>query len=141
MTQEQLLKDTINYYSANPAKRRCVNKKLGACYYSPKRAYKPLSEGCAIGRHLTPEAKIAFDDLASSDSDMTTISAIMEVGANKAMMPSWMQEMPVGLLADIQRLHDVENHWDSSGLTKIGKRAVNYIINRYSLDMAPLAVD
>ena len=135
MTQEQLLKDTINYYSANPAKRRCVNKKLGACYYSPKRAYKPLSEGCAIGRHLTPEAKIAFDDLASSDSDMTTISAIMEVGANKAMMPSWMQKMNHEFLRRVQGLHDRSEYWDVQGLTGRGKEIVNDIITEYQLNL------
>jgi hypothetical protein len=128
MTQEQLLKDTIDYYSVNPAKRRCA--KIGGCYYSPEKANKPSSEGCAIGRHLTPEAKIAFDDLASSD-----IVSIMNHDDHKAMMPDWMQEMNPDFLNSIQNLHDGPRNWDINGLTGRGKEIVNDIITEYQLNL------
>jgi hypothetical protein len=135
MTQEQLLKDTINYYSANPAKRRCISNRSSTCYYSPEKAKKPLREGCAIGRHLAPKTKIAFDALASSMFAISAISAIMEVGANKAMMPDWMQKMNPEFLRRVQGLHDWSEYWDVQGLTRDGKERVNDIINYFRLSM------
>jgi len=54
-----LLEETVSYYSENPSERRC---KVGTeCKYSPTSLGLKNSEGCAIGRKLSPQKKLELD--------------------------------------------------------------------------------
>jgi len=129
MTQEQFLKDTIDYYSANPSERRCVGST--GCFYSPKNAENPTSDGCAIGRWLKPKVQKLFDS-----RDNSAIGGLIEENPEyKKLLPKWMQKMSPAFLRSVQNLHDENDHWDNTGLTVDGIYRVNRIIEIYSLDM------
>lgn len=137
MTKEQLLQSTIDYYGVDPENRRCF--KDGNCKYSPKTAGKQgLSEGCAIGRHLSPKVQKAFDNFSGNSYSIIDIMAKEEM---KKLLPEWMQEMPVGFLSSVQVLHDKSSSWGAKGLSNVGKQRVNRIIEEYKLSMPLLNTD
>jgi hypothetical protein len=131
MTKEQLLKDTIDYYSKDPVGLRCVkNNGQGnvTCRYSPKNVNKPKSEGCGIGRHLSPEVKLRYDE-----EENNSIKEIFKDPELKAMAPKWMHRIGIKYLMAIQSLHDCTNHWTATGLSEAGKNQVSYLIWSFKL--------
>ena len=128
MTPQELLEDTITYYSVNPNKRRCQVNGSG-CRYSPKTIKKPTSEGCAIGRHLDGDVKRKFDV-----SSYGSISMIARFNKDVfALAPQWMQDIDIDFLMDIQGLHDYFDYWNEAGLSQEGKEYVEQIKKRFGL--------
>ena len=125
MTPQELLQDTIAYYSVNPAERRC--RSLYSCNYSPIKINKPLSEGCAIGRHLDEDVKIKFDNYY----DIKSIN--FEYPDIFALAPQWMQDMDIDFLQAIQNLHDYSDYWGETGLSEFGKERVDEIKEKFGL--------
>lgn len=132
MTKEQFLQDTIDYYSVDPENRRCINGTT--CAYSPANANKEgKSEGCAIGRHLSPEVQTKFDKGINCTPLNLTIFAIMNNQEARKLLPEWMQKMDASFLSDVQCLHDINTYWDSNALSNKGKERVNTIIAEHKL--------
>lgn len=128
MTKEEFLLDTLEYYSGH-LERRCEAD--GVCKYSPKAVNKQgKTEGCAIGRHLSEEGKLAFDNLPLNG--ITHIRQDYPVTFAK-YAPLWMQEMDTFYLSAIQALHDSDDNWTDKGLSYYGKREVKTIIENFSL--------
>lgn len=128
MTKEQFLQSTIDYYSVDPYNRRCHRDH--GCKYSPENAGKEgKSEGCAIGRHLTPEVQKKLDESQGIISDIITYKSL------KQLLPEWMQEMDPDFLDQVQLLHDTSSSWEPNGLSERGKERVNTIINKFNLSM------
>lgn len=114
------LNETLEYYTTDVS-RRCA--KDGRCTYDPIRIGHENSEGCAIGRHLTPEMKIYFDN------NVGTISPhYLE------LLPPKLKELGVIFLRSIQMLHDEDRLWDKDGLNSFGVQYLNYIQNIIMLD-------
>ena len=136
MTPEEFLKDTIDYYSTD-INRRCVSSKGGSCVYSPKNAGKVgVSEGCAIGRHLTDETKELFDKYKGENIGCPDILDIFKSDEMRHHLPIWMQKMDKYFLNRVQSLHDRTSSWDGkNGLSTTGKMRVNSIIENYKLKM------
>ena len=122
MTRLEFLEDTIKYYSEDTS-RRCLDG--GFCLYSPINACNNNSEGCAIGRHLTPKLQLLLDKTENNSS----------VGNGKVFkkLPKWMRELGQDFLSDMQELHDEEYNWDEGGLTELGKERVQEIKSEYNL--------
>lgn len=116
MTREEFLLDTIKYYSEDTS-RRCVSE--GRCTYSPK-ALNKNSKGCAIGRWLDKELQLKLDTFEESS---------VQSGKVFDKLPKWMQGMGIYFLQHVQDLHDNGNNWNESGLSQLGKDAVNKIID------------
>lgn len=121
MTRKEFLKDTLDYYSADPS-RRC---KIGNCAYSSKTIKHPNSEGCAIGRHLSISLAKKLDK-----EDLTVESP--EIFKR---LPKKLKLLGQDFLRDVQVLHDYDGYWEEESISKIGKQKVLYIINRYNLNM------
>lgn len=122
MTREEFLLDTIKYYSEDTS-RRCVSE--DKCTYSPK-TLNINSDGCAIGRWLDEELKLELDALG-------TVPVQNEKVFDK--LPKWMQDMEKYFLHRVQDLHDMDNYWNESGLSQLGKEKVNEIIEHYNLNI------
>lgn len=127
MTSTELFIDTVKHYSVDPINRRCIKTLL--CRYDPRTlGLEGKSEGCAIGRHMTPEnAKIA-----DTSGDLG-ISLLYE--STPELLPEWMQKMEKEFLVDIQCFHDNDDNWNENGLSIDGKQYVNRIIEKYKLDV------
>ena len=107
--QLQFLNDTVNHFNIN---NRGANKFTNRCSYK---------DGCAIGRHLTPELCDKFDKNGSA------LFALFD------QLPKNLQELGKDFLREIQILHDNEYNWNQTGLSKIGKEKVEYIKRVYNL--------
>ena len=102
--REEFLMDTVNYYSANPAERRCINED-GSCCYAPVGDSK--SEGCAIGRHL-PRA-------LAKKLDANYMGTVWRINTWN-MLPRELQSLGQEFLRDIQNLHDNALSWYDQNL-------------------------
>lgn len=121
MTELELLEDTIGYYSED-INRRCVSD-AGGCKYSPLQTGKVgISDGCAIGRFMTPEAK---------EAAWGAVGTVYNTNIN--LLPDFMQEMDVKFLGAVQSLHDDPDCWEEGGLTERGQEYVNSIKRTFKL--------
>jgi hypothetical protein len=144
MTEQELLIDTIEYYSENTS-RRCVSDK--GCFYSPREcnenrmAWTPkghkrkeyTGDGCAIGRLFKPEDRCKIDNFASEYCEDTSVEQVFQVEEILEFTPGWLQEMDMSFLVDLQCLHDTHSHWDSEGLTDEGHNFAERMYKTYSL--------
>lgn len=128
-TQTAYLLSTLRYYTKKTAARRCtllnpVGMSLG-CFYSPKNADKPNSQGCAIGRFMTPAEQI------EADKGLDGQTGVKYLG-NK--LPTRFKVLGMDFLEEIQALHDTSANWLEEGLSDSGKEHVSYIVNKFKLD-------
>lgn len=109
--QLKVLQETKEYYEQDTQGRRCTDGEI--CMYNPSSIGKQeTSEGCAIGRLLTPELKEQFDtDFrgggVSSDKIFNSL-------------PQDIRELGQGFLTRLQDFHDTEHYWNADGLTNVG---------------------
>ena len=124
--REEFLTDTLQYYTTDP-KRRCIDVARGQCFYSPENAGKVgISEGCAIGRHITNSLALILD------GSMTT-AVSSEVVFEQ--LPLKLRKLQKFFLSDVQSLHDRKENWSKNGLTRAGKRNVKTICKNYGLSV------
>ena len=127
----KFLEDTITYYSAD-VNRRCVGESSETsprCKYSPKNAAKEgVSDGCAMGRHMTAENKLKADNVfvATSDSGIANV-----IDLNPDILPTSIVALGKDFLGNMQELHDLDRNWVDSGLSSQGKNKVERIKKFY----------
>jgi hypothetical protein len=129
LTEEQFLLDTIEYYSADPANRRCSDPITGMCQYSPELARRLHSEGCAIGRYMTKE------EMALNGNFQGDVLNLSEEGK----IPKKLFHFDIDFLEDVQVLHDRRVNWSDAGLTDSGRACVKQIVRNFSLNEAMFA--
>jgi hypothetical protein len=114
-TQEEMLwliDDTEKYYLED-VNRRCVDDSE-VCYYSPDSAGKQdISDGCAIGRWMSPKQK-----LEAGDNKYTLISV---TSLPERLIPDKLKGFTREFLQEIQLLHDLDGHWNDTGVSRMGK--------------------
>lgn len=119
-----VLQDTIQYYTQDPIGRRCKNSEW--CCYSPKTVGKEAtSEGCAVGRLLSAELQEYLDKeyVGTGVSDDNLFYEL----------PQEVQDLGQLFLARLQFLHDLDEYWDSEGLTEFGEEYVQHIEKNYCI--------
>lgn len=125
MTKEKFLLDTLQYFTAHPS-RRCMNESGTRCAYSPETVgLESISEGCAIGRHMTPENKL------KADRKLTDLADLLH--CNPELFPEWMIPWGSNFLKKVQNLHDHSTNWNARGLTGKGKNELQSIIVIYQI--------
>ena len=127
MTQEELLKDTINHFNSD---NRCYGK--DGCQYAPTGAH---TQGCAIGRFLSTEAQELYDKNRDDHSDISLV-AIDEIFRNKELKPlapEWMQKMDTRFLCAVQGLHDTDGYWNQQGVNENGWDYVDRICSLHNI--------
>jgi len=121
--QLALLKDTIAYYSADTTKRCMIN--TSTCRYLGESLDKPHSDGCAVGRLLTPELRLQFDRMFPDKT--------VHYKPLFNLLPQEVQAYGVDFLGDLQNLHDFSSYWDENGLSKDGLIRKDVIMSKYKL--------
>ena len=120
-TQTEFLLDMLEYYTQD-TNRRCV-KSNGRCTYNPINADKQgISEGCAIGRWMTPEHQNRGDlnFCIAADLPKETISNLLH--------------LDVIFLTACQSLHDHREYWGDNELSFSGTQKLKNLIVTYNLD-------
>lgn len=125
MTRDEFLLDMLEYYVPDPVNRRCVNENE-ECRYSPVTfGIQDRSEGCAIGRKLSPELAKEIDDAEGSIG--------IEDVLGRYELPEYMNDDNSTFLRKCQVLHDLNEHWDT-GLSEKGIDKVICIIDEFKLN-------
>lgn len=122
------LADNLAYYVNDPTKR-CTNGT--ACYYSGEKAKKD-TEGCFVGRLLSPEDRIKADNgLPFGTSGVESLcERAQELGIT---VPKIITENK-RLMRHFQGFHDSDLNWSETGLNKTGEYELREIISRYGLE-------
>lgn len=114
------LKDTVDFYSADPEGRRSMDKEGETCRYRSN-LKKDAPRRCAIGRWIPDENYVRTMD----SGDDTSFPDVVEQFPN--MLPENIRALGDDFLWNVQRLHDEPFNWDEDGLTKCGLEEVIYI--------------
>jgi hypothetical protein len=125
---EEFLLDTLEYYSAD-VNRRCTDSAnlFSGCKYSPFNVGKVgVSEGCAIGRHMTPKNQKLADGCKNAN-----IGYIFKT--NPKLIPSKLRSLGVEFLTRVQRLHDSDENWCKDGISRKGAIYVKSMVNEFNL--------
>lgn len=126
-TKEAFLLDALEYYTTD-TNRRCNGVGSG-CYYSPIKAMKDgVSEGCLIGRHLTPENQRIADATLDSFGIETVIDTTPEI------IPEWMKDLGTNFLGRCQSFHDQSYNWGINSISDTGATTLESIILQFNLD-------
>lgn len=123
-----LLDSTIAYYSEN-INRRCVMTNSEGdvkCKYSGTTIGNEESEGCAIGRLLTPELRQQLDAQCGDDVP----SGVTDIWD---YLPEDIKSYGKLFLASLQHLHDGNGYWDINGLSEDGVNYADDIKKRFCL--------
>ncbi len=123
------LADNLAYY-VNDTSKRCKNNT--SCYYSGVTAKKD-SEGCFVGRLLTPEDRIKADNrLTFGASGVNSLCNLAEdLGIT---IPDIIKDN-VRLMGVFQSLHDRNEYWTKTGLSEEGKTSLKMIIDDFELEV------
>ena len=127
MTATEILKETKEFYEADPNGRRALNG--GACMY------KSAETGsmCAVGRKLLDiPTFIAEIQLVTGNPSCATFS-LAEIADNNwekiGGLDQFLEEecrgLPFGFWVDLQEFHDNYDYWGSNGLTLTGQAEYN----------------
>lgn len=127
MTAQELLYDTVHHYNSG---NRCVTDSV--CTYSPITIGKENSEGCAIGRWLSPELALQIDTERIGQN--SSISDVIDLYP----FPEWMKKMGRVFLKTLQNLHDSNSCWDETGLSQGGEDYVKVMCKDWNLDYEQL---
>jgi hypothetical protein len=125
-TKAEILKETIEFYGADPINRRSVVRNeagtiLGCLYNGPNGTH------CAVGRCLKPEIlqKIGFDTTTSSNNKSIVNDLISNYGED--IFKKEYSGHEIYFWYYIQSLHDSDINWNTKGLTETGKTKVQGI--------------
>lgn len=132
--KEEFLLDMLEYYTTD-TERRCVmsyENKSFFCKYSPKSlGISNKSEGCAIGRKLSPELALELDNKYGGDE----IKEIYEKFSGE--LPEWINEKTLDFLSSCQVFHDSDSYWTESGLSETGVIKLGEILHVENLSTKP----
>lgn len=118
--QLEILEDTVKYYSED-TNRRCMHVDTETCYYAPESLGKQeISNGCAVGRLLSPELRKQIDEYGPISIDTVMRDEDIE-------LPLEVRELTADFLMKLQDLHDKQLHWNKEGLTQEGLDKVQEI--------------
>jgi hypothetical protein len=117
-----LLEETINYYSENISKRASTDDFASGCLYRTEDGRM-----CAVGRCLNQDL---FDyEEFNTETPVVDISDYLE---------EWLLEeyqgFDIDFWADLQTLHDIKEHWENKGLSKLGAEYKDKIVRRIKED-------
>ncbi len=126
-SKSQKLAQNLAYYIG--ADKRCKKASNGACYYSGLSVPSKDTEGCFVGRMMTPEMRLTADEAGLGDVH-GLIRKHKDYGIK---LPKFITDN-ADLMGCFQNLHDGKNYWTIDNfLTKEGKTYLLEIIKEYKL--------
>lgn len=119
-----VLEETIQYYSED-VDGRAARADNGRCRYAGKSVDRPNSDGCAVGRLLSPELRLELDEKCAG--------CIVNSDEVWPRLPKNVRFYGKGFLRELQKLHDTPAYWNSHGLSTSGIKKVLEIKESYNL--------
>ena len=109
MTTQELLDDTIKYYSEDPVRRgimRNANDEVDCVYTTDD------GKHCAVGRWLKPE----YQDTGWWGNEENGIGELVDEDVWEEVIRGEVIHIPMWLWYDLQSLHDIKGNWDYKNL-------------------------
>lgn len=120
MTKLDIIEETVNYYSIDISRRSINNK--GVCMYN-----SPNGNHCAIGRCLLKKYKEQGTELKCN----TLCVKSLFLHYNKSTIDEILEEKyrghDISFWEDLQDLHDNDQYWCPTGLTKEGTERYKFL--------------
>ena len=118
-TRKELLDNTIARYNiANRARNGS-----GCSYIIMADGVKNKGGRCAIGAEVSKDTAIALEETGASVAEDATF----------VLLPPRLKRLGQEFLEQVQLLHDVDENWNTRGLSKIGREEVRNIREDYNL--------
>lgn len=143
MTKEEIIKETIEWYSV-PGRR---SKESSFVTDAP--ACKYLSENgnmCAVGRVLIPESLQKVKELqntadlhtmAENFGDEIQVDHFYTYSIDKLLKEEY-RGHEIEFWSSLQNLHDCDHHWTDKGLSFTGEGYVNNMCQLYNLSFVKI---
>lgn len=122
MTKEEIILETVNYYSEDPKGRRGIESSNNYCLY-----FTTDKKMCAFGRVLKNPEDFE-DDAGSSVKDLSKMFTLNEI-----VKPEYTGHS-VDFWQDLQDFHDDPFNWDieENTISESGELRVKELLNRYA---------
>ena len=111
----EILKDTRDYYAADPDNRRSIDKD-GQCQYTWGDTH------CAVGRYLKPEYQV--ENWENNNDSITELCDVTEAWDIDWAVREEVQGLEPDFWRDLQDFHDCRHNWNHDkniGLSDNGK--------------------
>lgn len=118
MTKTKIIQETVGFYSADVT-RRSINEKTGRCEYKG-----PNGKECAFQRCV--ETNLSEFDKGSSLSAF----AIMKED-NDISFKQGYEGYSAEFWNNVQTFHDSHSNWNGDGLSEMGKKSLNTLLELY----------
>lgn len=135
LTKEEIINETVKFYSTDPKRRSVNNKKEGTpnCQY-----VSGDGRNCAVGRCLTTKIKNKVATSTYNNSDFQGLVHGMigcewdktEENLDKLLKPSY-RGHNLRFWEDLQNLHDVDDYWNETGLSADGTYDLEKLRKKY----------
>lgn len=125
-TKKEIILETVEYYSVDPAGRRGYDEKLNTCLYLTQDG-----KMCAVGR-------CCIEPSTEWEGDVQTLAEDRgeEIEEGYLSIDNLLKEeyrgYDIEFWQDLQALHDGRHNWDKEGLTDSGQLHVAALLKRYS---------
>lgn len=113
LTKQEILEETIKFYSENPNLRGVVD---GGCAYNGG-----SGKHCAIGRCLMVKHKKLGINFRGNGQSVHSLIRINNVSSVDEMLSPKYRGHGLTFWENLQKLHDEVSHWDDNGITEKGK--------------------
>lgn len=122
MTKLEILKDTYEFYTADPNGRRAFRKETGCVYKTPD------NKKCAFGRFIKNEL---IDSIPAG-----SVSTVAQYGPLDFYLKDEYKGHGARFWGDVQDLHDNAFNWDenTNTITEYGENKYQQLIKKYEND-------
>lgn len=117
MTKQEIIEETVAYYSKNTA-RRSVAESGGCAYVSE------IGNNCAIGRCMTPRYKERVRAMEANEKIAEEMYEDLGFDSLDSVLKKKYRGHDSLFWARLQQLHDAKENWNDEGITKEGVRNV-----------------
>lgn len=145
MTKLEILEETIEFYSVDPAGRRSIDTSVpggGGCLYRG-----PNNRSCAFGRCMTPETLAIVPEAYALGATEVLVNLgrkfddpYRRLTADDVVEHPVVEERyaghPIWFWEDLQWLHDFNVYWGTNGLTASGAAEADRLRKKFTEEEA-----
>lgn len=129
MTKEEIIKETIEYYSVPGRRSVLISAGQESCCYM-----SPSGQMCAVGRCMKDDDRVSISKMNNGLS----AEDLFETYGNQILKDDY-QGHNVDFWTELQALHDDKKNWNTdSTLSSDGAKEVTIIARRFHLDITKI---
>ena len=119
LTKEEIINETVNFYSADISRRSVSNDGFGGCKYNHANG-----NHCAVGRVLLPKYHKQGTKMKGNTNGIGIFMGEQNIKSLDVVLQKQYRGHETSFWRGLQNLHDEGNYWKIGGLTERGKKYV-----------------